>query len=212
MNWKPDRKANKAVYRQIADYIEHGIASGEYLPDSMLPSERKLAIELGVNRSTVVAAYEELAAAGVVIRKKGSGTQVSSDIWGIAHKRIPNWGRYVEYGSFLPNLPLVQKIRNETQEHDIINLSSGELSPELFPATEFQSILAEMPFEAPLGYDHPQGNLELRKTITSHIKETKQIDTEPLSILITSGAQQALHLVIQCLLKPGDAVAIEDPS
>ncbi|MED1203539.1 PLP-dependent aminotransferase family protein [Heyndrickxia acidicola] len=212
MDWKPDRKAKKAVYRQIADYIERGIALGEFLPDSMLPSERRLAEDLGVNRSTVVAAYEELAAAGVVTRKKGSGTQVSSDIWGMSHKRIPNWGRYIEYGSFLPNLPLVQKIRNETQEHDMINLSSGELSPGLFPSIEFRSILAEMPIKAPLGYDHPQGNLELRKTITTHIKETKQIDTEPYSILITSGAQQALHLVIQCLLKPGDAVAIEDPS
>ncbi len=38
------------------------------------------------------------------------------------------------------------------------------------------------------------------------------IETKPSSILITSGAQQALHLIVQCLLKPGDAVAIEDPS
>jgi GntR family transcriptional regulator, regulator for abcA and norABC len=35
---------------------------------------------------------------------------------------------------------------------------------------------------------------------------------EPNSILITSGAQQAIHLIVQCLLKPGDTVAIEDPS
>jgi GntR family transcriptional regulator, regulator for abcA and norABC len=212
MEWKPNREEKKAIYKQIADYIEQGITLGEFPPNSLLPSERSFAQELGVNRSTIVAAYEELESTGLVTRKKGSGTRVSSDIWGISHKRIPNWGRYIEYGSFLPNLPLVQKIRKETQEKDIINFSSGELSPELFPANQFQSILSQVPFDAQLGYDHPQGNLLLRETITDHLKETKHIETDPSSILITSGAQQALHLIVQCLLKPGDAVAIEDPS
>lgn len=213
MDWKPNREDKKAIYKQIVEYIEKGINSGEFPANSTLPPERKLAVQLGVNRSTVVAAYDELESSGVVTRRKGSGTRVSTDIWGISHKRIPNWGRYVEYGSFLPNTPLVQMIRKETQvEKDIINLSSGELSPVLFPKKEFQTILSQIPFEAYLGHEHPQGNLQLRETITDHIKETKQIDTEPYSILVTSGAQQALHLIIQCLLKPGDAVAIEDPS
>ena len=44
------------------------------------------------------------------------------------------------------------------------------------------------------------------------ILKSRGIETKPSSILITSGAQQALHLIVQCLLKPGDAVAIEDPS
>ena len=46
--------------KQIADYIERGISSGEFPSDSKLPSERMLAKELQVNRSTIVAAYEEL--------------------------------------------------------------------------------------------------------------------------------------------------------
>jgi GntR family transcriptional regulator, regulator for abcA and norABC len=213
MDWKPSRDDKKAIYKQIVDYIEQGIISGKFPANSLLPSERKLADELGVNRSTIVAAYDELASTGVVSKKKGSGTRVSSDIWGISQKRIPNWERYVEYGSLLPNLPLIQLLRKETlEEKDIINLSSGELSPDLFPENELQKILSNKPFNAYLGHEHPQGNLQLRMTITEHVKETKQIETEPYSILISSGAQQALHLIVQCLLKPGDAVAIEDPS
>lgn len=212
MDWKPNRTDKKPIYKQIADYIEQGISSGTFSPDSMLPSERALASELQVNRSTVVAAYEELQSLGIVERKKGSGTRISTDIWGISHKRIPNWGRYVEDGSFLPNLPLVQRIRTEIQKNDLINLASGELAPELFPAKQFRTILSNQPFTGHLGYDHPQGNEILRETISSHVKEYKNIDTSPSSILITSGAQQALHLIVQCLLKPGDAVAIEDPS
>ncbi|MCP1122859.1 PLP-dependent aminotransferase family protein [Bacillus sp. 3103sda1] len=212
MEWKPDRANKKPVYKQIADYIEYGISSGEFSPNSMLPSERTLAKELQVNRSTIVSAYQELQSLGVVERKKGSGTRVSTDIWGISHKRIPNWGRYVEDGSFLPNLPLVQRIRMETQKTDLINLAGGELSPDLFPTDQFRTILSEQTFTGHLGYDHPQGNEILRETISWHVDNYKNIDADPSSILITSGAQQALHLIVQCLLKPGDAVAIEDPS
>ena len=63
-----------------------------------------------------------------------------------------------------------------------------------------------------LGYDHPLGNEMLRKTIAAHVQQYKQIEADSNSILITSGAQQALNLIVQCLLKPGDAIAIEDPS
>jgi GntR family transcriptional regulator, regulator for abcA and norABC len=210
--WKPNRTEKRPIYKQIADYIEKGISTGMFQSESMLPSERALAEELQVNRSTVIAAYEELQSLGIVERKKGSGTRVSTDIWGLEHKRVPNWGRYLEGGSFLPNLPLVQRIRQETQENDLINLASGELSPSLFPNEQFRRILSEQPFTGYLGYDDPQGNEELRRTISTHVDEFKNINTSPSSILITSGAQQALHLIIQCLLKPGDAVAIEDPS
>ncbi|WP_046180793.1 PLP-dependent aminotransferase family protein [Domibacillus tundrae] len=212
MEWKPDRTAKKAVYKQIADYIEKGISTGLFSPESVLPSERLLAKELGVNRSTIVAAYDELQSLGIVERRKGSGTRVSTDIWGISHKRIPNWGRYMEDGSFLPNLPLVQRIRNENQNQHVINLSSGELAPALLPRKQFQSIMADIPFLDHLGYDHPHGNETLRETITKHVHQYKNIHVSADSILITSGAQQALHLIIQCLLKPGDTIAIEDPS
>ncbi len=91
-------------------------------------------------------------------------------------------------------------------------MASGELSAHLFPNEQFRNILSEQPFTGYLGYEYPQGNEELRSTIASHVNETRKIKTLPSSILITSGAQQALHLIVQCLLKPGDAVAIEDPS
>ena len=50
MEWKPNRADKTPVYKQIADYIERGISSGEFPSDSKLPSERILAKELQVNR------------------------------------------------------------------------------------------------------------------------------------------------------------------
>ncbi|WP_040981005.1 PLP-dependent aminotransferase family protein [Oceanobacillus jeddahense] len=212
MHFKLNRSIKTPLYKQIAAYIENGISTGEFSPDNPLPSERHLAKELQVNRSTVVAAYDELQSIGLVERRKGSGTHISTDIWGISDKRIPNWGRYVEDGSFLPNLPLVQKIRTETQNDEMVNMASGELAADLFPSEQFHSIFKEKPFTEQLGYDHPQGNIHLRETISNHLYAYKGITVDAESILITSGAQQALHLIVQCLLKPGDAVAIEDPS
>lgn len=212
MDWKPDRNAKKAIYKQLAEFIENGIADGTFPPDKPLPSERKLAKELNVNRSTVVAAFDELESNGLIQRNRGSGTTISKDIWGITKKRIPSWNRYVEAGSFLPNQPVIQRIRKEAVGHKLINLASGELSEDLFPLKFLREITSTRSFIGSLGYDHPQGNEVLRGTITKHVKQFRKIETNPSSILITSGAQQALHLVVQCLLKPGDAVALEDPS
>ena len=213
MNWMPDRNAKKAIYKQLADFIEAGISDGTFPHDKPLPSERFLAKEYDINRSTVVSAYDELESNGLIQRKRGSGTTINKDIWGITKKRIPSWNRYIEAGSILPNLPVTQKIRKEVADHKLINLASGELSEDLFPQGSLRSIASNRSFVGSLGYDHPQGNVILRNTIAKHVIHERKLEgIDPSSILITSGAQQALHLVIQCLLKPGDAVAIENPS
>jgi GntR family transcriptional regulator, regulator for abcA and norABC len=212
MEWKPDKQLDIPIYQQIANYIQKRIAYGEYPPGTLLPSERKLAKDLEVNRATIVTAYDVLYSNGMIERIKGSGTRVHSDVWGLTRSRVPNWDLYVERGSFLPNLPLFQQIRDEVLEKDLINFASGELASDLMPNTIFKEILSKNDFQQPLGYDHPQGNLELRNSLVAHLKTHKNIDCSSQSILITSGAQQALYLVAQCLLEKGDAVAYEDPS
>jgi GntR family transcriptional regulator of abcA and norABC len=212
MDEKKTSKKKKPLYKQIAEEMEHRISVGEFPPGSLLPSERSLAKEWNVNRSTIVAAYEELRVAGIVERKQGSGTVVSRDIWGLARNRVPDWRRLIETGSFQPNLPLIRSIRKEIQENDLIDLASGELSADLFPAESIQQMMSDQMFDYYLGYENPQGNLPLRQTIAEHMRTYRGTECTSSSILITSGAQQALYLIVQCLLKPGDAVAIEDPS
>lgn len=212
MEWKPDKQLDIPIYQQIANYIQKRIAYGEYPPGTLLPSERKLAKDLEVNRATIVTAYDVLYSNGMIERIKGSGTRVHSDVWGLTRSRVPNWDLYVERGSFLPNLPLFQQIRDEVLEKDLINFASGELASDLMPNTIFKEILSKSDFQQSLGYDHPQGNLELRNSLVTHLKSHKNINCSSQSILITSGAQQALYLVSQCLLEKGDAVAYEDPS
>jgi GntR family transcriptional regulator of abcA and norABC len=159
-------RSNWQIDKQIANYIEQGIYSGLFLPGSALPSERKLAEELQVNRSTVISAYDELQSIRLINKKRGSYTRISTDIWRLEQKRVPNWSTYLENGSFFPNLPLVQrKIQEEIMNNDLINMASAELSQELLPYEEFSKILSFQPFTEQLGYGHPNGNEALRETI-----------------------------------------------
>ncbi len=211
--WKPDRDSSKALYEQIADHLEQRISYGEFPPGSLLPSERKLAEQLGVNRSTVVLAFSVLRSLGIIESRTGSGTRVSTTKWGATPKHTPNWSRFAEGGSFLPNLPFMRRIREALQQHPaLINFASGELAADLAPTNEIAQLMKENEYTSYLGYDNPQGSTPLRQALVDYLLRYRGIRTTESSILITSGSQQSLYLITQCLLSPGDAVAVEDPS
>ncbi|KOP64013.1 GntR family transcriptional regulator [Bacillus sp. FJAT-18019] len=211
--WKPDRNSTDPLYQQIANDLEQRISYGEFPPGSLLPSERKLAEQLGVNRSTVVLAYSELRALGIIESRSGSGTRVSSSKWGATPKHTPNWHRYAEGGSFLPNPPFLRRIREAlAQDPNLIDFASGELASDLVPVQEMNALMSQNPSMTYFGYVNPQGYGPLRQALVRYLAQYRGIHTTESSILITSGSQQSLYLITQCLLSPGDAVAIEDPS
>ncbi|WP_128660631.1 MocR-like pyridoxine biosynthesis transcription factor PdxR [Paenibacillus sp. 598K] len=210
---QPDRQSSQPLYQQIADDIEQRISNGEFTPGSLLPSERKLAERLGVNRSTVILAYSELRALGIIESRTGSGTRVAKFKWGATPKHTPNWHRYVEGGSFLPNLSFLRRVREALQkDNQLIDFASSELGTDISPVDEMNTLIDENHYTDYLGYDNPQGFAPLREALVTHLHQYRGIRATASSILITSGSQQSLYLITQCLLAPGDAVAIEDPS
>jgi GntR family transcriptional regulator of abcA and norABC len=212
MDWKPVKTKKFPIYKQICSYLETRILNGEFPPGSRLPSERELADQLKVNRSTINIAFDELRSTGLVTRIVGVGTVVNEEIWNGNHKRLPNWDKYVKEGYYQTNNPLNQQIYRFIRSDDsVINFAIGELSQDLTPIDLINSIQPLNTMEH-LGYEDVQGSLRLRETISNHMSSYRNIQSTASSILITSGAQQAIHLIIRCLLKPGDSVAIEDPS
>lgn len=212
MQWKPDLENAEPIFKQIMRYFEERIISGELPPDSRIPSERGLAEELGLNRSTISMAYDELRATGLIRSVRGKGTRVSEDLWGVIPSRIPNWSQYTSKGTFLPTLPLDRRIQEASNMSGIINLARSELSADLLPISEVHQLLKNLSVTASLGYSDPRGDLNLRTTLVSHLNELYGIRVEPDQIMITSGAQQSMHLITQCLLAPGDSIALEGPS
>lgn len=71
-----ERGSGIALWRQIADRIRHGIASGEFIEGGKLPPEMELAARFGVNRHTVRNAISALVQEGVLWAEQGRGTFV----------------------------------------------------------------------------------------------------------------------------------------
>ena len=64
--WKPDMSLVTPLYKQIETYIKERIVNGEWTVGTKLPSQRDLAHTFGVNRSTIVMAFDELVAKGYI--------------------------------------------------------------------------------------------------------------------------------------------------
>ncbi|MBC1458408.1 aminotransferase-like domain-containing protein [Listeria newyorkensis] len=211
--WKITKTESFPIYQQIITLIEDYIEVGQLLPGDKIPAERELAAMLNVNRSTLVKALDELSARGIITRKQGSGTRISEDKWGVFTGQKTNWRHYVAQGSFLQATPYMDKMKQLLRESpdDVTDLASGELPVHLIPkistpALSWQSFLAEEDNEDMAGYQ------PLKATIRDMIARDHDVKTSLDQIFITSGAQQALFLITQCLLTSGDAIAIESPS
>src|SRR6266568_5784057 len=74
-----ERDNGLPLYRQICQRLREAILSGELAEGTRLPTERALASELGVNRTTVMNAYNEIASIGLIERHVGRGTLVKSN-------------------------------------------------------------------------------------------------------------------------------------
>lgn len=66
-------KADRPIYKQILDYAFARIISGSWTPGQRIPSVRELAVQLAVNSHTVLKAYEQLQADGIIAPRRGMG-------------------------------------------------------------------------------------------------------------------------------------------
>ncbi|MDE3840884.1 GntR family transcriptional regulator [Bacillus methanolicus] len=213
LGWKPNRLSTIPLHKQIEEYLKEKILNGEWTVGTKIPSQRALAKAFEVNRSTIVTALNELTAQGLLEGKSGGGTRVVNNTWSLLTSTTPpDWNAYVKAGIHEPNLPTIQEINKAEFYPDIIRLGTGELSPELLPYEQMQRIFPRIfDRKMSLGYEESKGDFFLRSQLTNHLKRLG-INTSPSSILIVSGALQALQLISIGLLKRGSTVLLEKPS
>ncbi|SFI79690.1 aminotransferase-like domain-containing protein [Thermoflavimicrobium dichotomicum] len=212
-DWKPNKRSSIPVYMQIKEYIRRKIEHGEWTVGSRIPTQRELAKAFGVNRSTVVTAIDELVAEGLLEGKGRKGTFVINNSWSLlSSRRPPNWHSYVQAGLYRPNQWTIQQINRLEFQREIIRLGTGELTPELFPKRRMERILQQLMRRMDSwGYEEPKGLLFLREQISQYLRSFG-IVASPHSILIVSGALQALQLISLGLLKHGSTLLVERPS
>jgi GntR family transcriptional regulator/MocR family aminotransferase len=215
-----DRESETPLYQQIKTYLQHGILSGSLAPDTRLPASRQLAHDLGVNRITVENAYAELESEGLVFSKLGSGTYVlhpdsilplqknnEEALW-------PLWQQSVLAQEKVIRSKQTDSMQGRMRHPQLISFASGIGDANLFPAEDIRKALQAVMRRdgtAALDYGEQSGYGPLRESIT-HILASQGIQTQPENVLITAGSQQALSLVSQLLLNPGDVILVESPT
>ncbi|MGR3760192.1 MocR-like pyridoxine biosynthesis transcription factor PdxR [Roseobacteraceae bacterium NS-SX3] len=192
-----DRSAPVPVFEQICGALRARIASGALGEGARLPATRTLATELGVSRSTVVTAYEQLTAEGYLQSRQGSGYTVCG--MGAVEMTAPPRVRPRAAGPG-PSAPRP--------------FAAGQPDMRLFPYRQWAKAVARVcrtrP-EAMLETGSAFGNLQLRSAIAAHVAEWRGITADPGQIIVTAGATDALEICLRSLCALGDPVGIEDP-
>lgn len=179
------------LYRQLATGLATSIDAGTLRVGDRLPPERSLADALSVSRGTVVRAYDELAAEGSVNRQQGSGTTVNGH--DLRTGSVPD--RFVGERLWAPGLASVDLLK---------------AIPMILPAVaDLISDIDLAPHAADLNEAEPLGWWRLRERIAD-LHTRQGLPTSPHQILVASGAQQAISLAIDVLVRPGDVVLGED--
>ncbi len=178
-----------ALYIRLAQAFRRSIEQGALLPAEQLPAERVLAGLLGLSRSTVVAAYEQLAADQWVTRRRGSGTHVSAAAprqTSVLTLRTPLRSTSANELDFTIAVPLL----DDRQREWLSNAAQGGFQESLY---------------------HPLGLPELRALLAEQYTHGG-LPTTPEQVIITSGAQQAISLVAATFLHRGDTALLETPT
>lgn len=216
-----ERNNGLPLYRQICQRLREAILSGELAEGTRLPTERALAGALGVNRTTVMNAYNELASEGLIEGHVGRGTLVR-------HRHFAHLDESFEpeTASWLLGLPagerellgpdalLLSELTSAGEQHEIISLTAGTPAPDLLPAEMLTGIFADGLLNArqnALGYCPVEGLHSLRREIAVWMRQ-RGIPIETEQILILSGSTQGVGLVGRMLLNPGDEVVVEVPT
>ncbi len=190
-------KGHGPAYQRLADVVASHLVDGQLPVRVRLPSERDLAAELGVSRTTVTSAYERLRADGFLISRQGSGS------WTTLPQRRAARMVPLTPGSSPP------------ETLDLAVAAPGPPPGILEAATEAAALrlpaeLRELRGLANHGY-HPAGLPELRSRIAERFG-VRGAPTSAEQIMVTTGGQGALHLLAARLLGPGDVVLVEQPT
>jgi GntR family transcriptional regulator / MocR family aminotransferase len=211
-----DRTKGVPLFQQIARAVAAEIGRGRLRPGDRLPGTRTLARTLGVQRLTVVAAMEELAAEGWIETRPARGTFVSTDLPD-AKARPSSTGPPARTGvprqvpfALPPAPPGEMPFPGPPQA---LLFAPNRVDTALIPGDAIgrayrRAIRRQGPVL--LGYGRPQGHERLRKAIAAMLSTTRGIVAEADDVCITRGSQMALALLARALLRPGDIVAVEE--
>ncbi|SNZ05676.1 PLP-dependent aminotransferase family protein [Cohaesibacter gelatinilyticus] len=190
LSWLPDlSKREGPLYQALADQLANDIASGRLEVGTRLPPQRALAWELGCTHGTVTRAYERAEKMGLVQGEIGRGTYVKG------HETLPS--------------PLSPPANQGAELDFARNFSLPHLDPDLSAALGYLS--SQSGLNSLLNYVPADGLLRHKEAgafFFRHFAVTCSVE----DVLVTSGAQHGLQVVLQSLFREGDYLAVDELS
>jgi DNA-binding transcriptional MocR family regulator len=201
-----------AQYQKIAQELSALIEKGVLRPGERVPSVRRASRQHGVNAGTVLHAYAQLEARGLIEARPQSGYYVRA-----RERRLAPEPAVSKPRSRVTDVDvsrLVFQVLDAIKDPDIVPLGSAFPSPELFPLQKLNTTAAAVARRQSSWAsvaDLPPGNAELRRQIALRYLESGCVISAE-DVLITCGAMEAINLCLQAVARPGDMIAIESPT
>jgi GntR family transcriptional regulator / MocR family aminotransferase len=212
------RKDGQEMWRWLYTELRSAIIDGRLKFGARLPSTRNLAAQYGLARGTVVAAFQQLRAEGYISSEVSAGTFVlPAPGWETISPKKQRSSRQV-----VSKATIAKRSQNLLKTTFILPASHSigkafrcyEPAIDLFPVELWARIAARVYRKAPrslYGQGDAGGYPPLRRAIAEYVGHSRGVRCSAEQVIVTSGAQQALHLLGRVLLDPGDEVWMEDP-
>ncbi len=196
------RNGISPLYVQIYSYFKKAIEKGDIAEGEKLPSIRGLTKVLGVSKSTVEMAYQQLFSEGYIENANRARYTVAFLDRSLLEERTKNIN--LDSNKFLDPLDSL-KI-----EYDF---ASGEMDPEGFNFTLWKRYVNKALAETQrlVGYGHVQGEEELREQIVRYLYQSRGVMAHSSQVIIGPGIQSLLVVLCSLLKDKHSSIAFEDP-
>ncbi len=198
--------ADTTLIGKIIATIKQRIAARVLTPGTRLPSIRALAESMRVSKSTVVEAYERLAAEGIIRSRPGAGFYVAAPLAPLSLADMgPKLDRAID--------PLWISRQSLSAGAEVLKPGCGWLPSSWMPHAALRRALrtlARADDVALTDYGTPLGLLPLRQLLARRMSE-RGIEAAPEQIMLMESGTHAIDLLCRFLLEPGDAVLVDDP-
>ncbi|MFD1935767.1 PLP-dependent aminotransferase family protein [Nonomuraea mangrovi] len=181
---------------QLGDWLRDAMRAGALTAGARLPSSRGLAAQLGVSRTVVTEAYQQLYAEGWLDGRHGSGTYVA-DLSEDAPRAAP--------------LPAAVAPRPVRRSVPLIDLTPGDPWVKDYDVSAWKRAWRKAADLPPGDDPDPYGLPHLRELLAVHLRRTRAIAVGPENVLVTRGTGNGLLLVAMALLGHGVRAGVEDP-
>lgn len=201
IHFRIDEREEKTVFLKLTNLISQEILSGRLVQGTMLPGSRSLSKELGINRKTVQAVYEELEAQGWLVTRPRKGTFVA-DILPEKQLKIESVNE--------------RKVndRPTIQEVTLYPHNDGVPDPRLIPyelfSRAYRHALIKITQNQYMGYGDPRGMIELRQALQKMLSMERFMSVAEDEICIVRGSQMGIFLASRALPNRQGVIVVEE--